>query len=276
MIAKSLLISRSNLSVQLHKGSAMPTVKPSIKDDDLSILDEIKALLSSRPTYGYRRITALLNAKRSQQQLKKINHKRIYRIMFENKLLLCRYNSRPLRVHDGKIITARSNTRWCSDGFYITCDNGQRVQVAFSLDTCDREVMSYIASTRGIDADMVCDLMAQTMYHRFGEVEQLPNNIQWLTDNGPCYVAKKSILFGKSIGLTICTTRPYNPESNGMAEAFVKTFKRDYVWLGDLSDAEAVLRQLPKWFDDYNNHAPHKGLKMMAPRQYLESAALAA
>jgi putative transposase len=55
-----------------------------------------------------------------------------------------------------------------------------------------------------------------------------------------------------------------------MAEAFVKTFKRDYVWLGDLSSAEAVIKQLPKWFDDYNHQAPHKGLKMMSPKQYFQ------
>lgn len=26
---------------------------------------------------------------------------------------------------------------------------------------------------------------------------------------------------------------------------------------------QSVLEQLPKWFEDYNNHDPHKGLKMM-------------
>lgn len=67
----------------------------------------------------------------------------------------------------------------------------------------------------------------------------------------------------------VCTTRPYSPESNGMAEAFVKTFKRDYVWLGDLSCSASVFRQLPLWFDDYNENAPHKGLKMLSPRQFL-------
>ena len=51
-----------------------------------------------------------------------------------------------VRVHDGNIITLQSNMRWCSDGFYIPCDNGERVQVAFSLGTCDREIMSYVAS----------------------------------------------------------------------------------------------------------------------------------
>ena len=42
-----------------------------------------------------------------------------------------------------------------------------------------------------------------------------------------------------------------------LAEAFVKTFKRDYVALGDLSSAAAVAKQLPAWFEDYNQNAPH-------------------
>jgi hypothetical protein len=39
------------------------------------------------------------------------------------------------------IITLKSNLRWCSDSFEIRCWNGERVHVAFSLDTCDREVI---------------------------------------------------------------------------------------------------------------------------------------
>lgn len=102
---------------------------------DATILKEIKDVLVRRPTYGYRRVTTILNANRYACGLGNINHKRIYRVMKENNLLLPKYASRPLRVHDGKIITLHSNNRWCSDGFYIPCDNGERVQVAFSLDT---------------------------------------------------------------------------------------------------------------------------------------------
>jgi putative transposase len=235
------------------------------------LLEDIKAILIERPTYGYRRVTAILNAKRYKQGVFLVNHKRIYRLMKANHLLLSRYASKPLRVHDGKVMTLHSNTRWCSDGFYITCDNGERLQVAFSLDTCDREAMRYVASTRGIDGGMIRDLMTETLLYRFGEVHHVPHTIQWLSDNGPCYIARETVLFGRSIGLEICTTHPYSPESNGMAEAFVKTFKRDYVWLGDLSSAEAVLKQLPKWFDDYNANAPHKALKRMSPRGYIQS-----
>ena len=33
----------------------------------------------------------------------------------------------------------------------------------------------------------------------------------------------------------------------------------------------AVLAQLPAWFADYNEHHPHKGLKMLSPRQFRRS-----
>ena len=74
--------------------------------------------------------------------------------------------------------------------------------------------------------------------------------------------------FGRQLGLEIRTTPTYSPESNGMAEAFVKTIKRDYVCFGDLKDAETVMLQLSGWIEDYNERAPHKALKMLSPREF--------
>ena len=56
--------------------------------------------------------------------------------------------------------------------------------------------------------------------------------------------------------------------SYALAEAFVKTFKRDYVYLADVWDAETVLELIPGWFEDYNEIHPHKGLKMMSPKEF--------
>ena len=64
------------------------------------------------------------------------------------------------------------------------------------------------------------------------------------------------------------TTAIGSPQSNGMAESFVKTIKRDYVAFGDLSDAKTVMEQLPLWFEHYNEIHPHSALKYLSPRMF--------
>jgi transposase InsO family protein len=241
-------------------------------EEDAELLPSIKEIADQRGSYGYRRITTLLNISLQNQGKSRVNHKRVYRIMKENNLLLPAYGKKPTRSHDGKIITLRSNTRWCSDAFSLQCQNGDRVFIAFAMDTCDREILGYIASTVGVDGAAIRDLMVECVEHRFGKIARLTRPIQWLTDNGPCYVSAETVAFARSIGFDVCTTPSYSPESNGMAEAFVKTFKRDYASFDRLENAREVMSKLPTWFNDYNENAPHQGLKMLSPRQFLRAA----
>ena len=81
--------------------------------------------------------------------------------------------------------------------------------------------------------------------YRFGQVNRLPVTIEWLSDNGSCYVAGDTRSFARDIGLEPRTTPLESPQSNGMAEAFVRTIKRDYVRVSPRPDAETVMRQLP-------------------------------
>jgi len=155
----------------------------------------------------------------------------------------------------------------CSDSFEIRCWSGERVHVAFSLDCCDREGLAWVASTAHLDGQNIRDLMAMSVEARFRST-RTAHPVQWLSDNGPPYTAHDTRAFGAASGLLVCTTPAYSPESNGMAEAFVKTFKRDYVYLADLTDAGTVIAQLPTWFADYNENHPHKGLNMLSPRQF--------
>lgn len=264
-------MSRSNLILKL-KGSCKRKISP--RKGDEGLLDHIKEVIQERQAYGYRRVTVFVNAKLKKLGAACVNRKRIYRVMKNNQLLLQKPHLKPTKSHTGKVQTLHSNTRWCSDTFTIQCLNGDQVHVAFSIDTCDREVMRYIASTIGIDAQAIRDLMVETMEYRLGRC-QTTSPIQWLTDNGKCYTARETVAFGRRLGLEIRTTPAYSPESNGMAEAFVKTIKRDYVWFGDLKDAKTVMSQLPKWIEDYNERAPHKALKMRSPRAFIKEQKLA-
>ncbi len=53
-----------------------------------------------------------------------------------------------------------------------------------------------------------------------------------------------------------------------MAEAFVKTIKRDYVRVSPLPDARTVISQLPSWFEHYNTVHPHRSLGYRSPREF--------
>ncbi|MBE0428117.1 MAG: DDE-type integrase/transposase/recombinase [Nitrospirae bacterium] len=81
----------------------------------------------------------------------------------------------------------------------------------------------------GISGDMVRDLMIDAIENRFGSVDNIPGHIEWLSDNGSPYTATDTRKIAQALGLNVCTTPYRSPESNGMAEAFVKTFKRDCV-----------------------------------------------
>lgn len=82
------------------------------------------------------------------------------------------------------------------------------------------------------------------------------------------------MLYAHELGLVPITTPAYSPQSNGLAEAFVKTFKRDYVDGAELRDAESVLAQLGGWIEDYNTRAPHSALEMRSPGDYRAAATL--
>jgi len=226
-VAEALGVSRQHLSAMRNRSASRRRGRPPLPDEEL--VAEIRALIIDLPTYGYRRVHALLRRQAEIDGRKAPNPKRVYRVMKVHGLLLQRHSGRgEERRHDGKVAVDSRNTRWCSEGLEIACDNGEKVRVAFALDCCDREAMGYVATTGGITAEDVRDLMVATVERRFGQVNRLPSSIEWLTDNGSCYTAHDTRGFARAIGFIPRTTPVESPQSNGMAEAFVRTLKRDY------------------------------------------------
>ena len=242
------------------------------KKEDAEVLEEVQQVLKERRSYGYRRVTALVNKRRVQRGFQNLNKKRIYRVMKKNDLLLAKSQVRRKEGYKrtGKIITMRSNIRWCSDCFEVQCFNGEKVYVSFILDCHDRECVSYKAEKRPLVKRDIQEVMLSAVEKRFKK-SQTPREIQFLTDRGSIYRALETVIFGRYMGLRSCFTAPRSPQSNGMAESFVKTMKRDYVYVSDCDTGESVLKQLKRWILDYNNEAPHSGLGMKSPVEYRES-----
>ena len=180
-----------------------------------------------------------------------------------------RTGRRTIRAHEGTVVAPASNRRWGSDGFEIPCWHGEAVRVAFAIDTHDREVMAWVATAgAGIGGEMVRDMVLECVERRFDAV-RAPQPVQWLADNGSAYTAGGTVDFAAALNLVPCFTPVRSPESNGVREAFVKAFKRDYVWVNPRPDAISVLQQLPAWFEGHNAVRPHSGLRMLSPREFI-------
>ena len=94
--------------------------------------------------------------------------------------------------------------------------------------------MSWVATTKGIEAGLVGDLMMQAVEKRFGSNCKPPQTIEWLTDNGSCYTAAETRSFAKQ------------------------------------PDSKTVMAQLKDWFDDYNSYHPHSALGDLPPTLFRE------
>jgi putative transposase len=131
-VANALGISRQHLSSLRHRPLPRRRGRPPLPDDEL--VADIRALITGLPTYGYRRVHALLRRQAEVDGRAAPNPKRVYRVMKAHGLLLQRHSWRgEERRHDGRIAVETRNTRWCSDALEIACDNGEKVRVAFAL-----------------------------------------------------------------------------------------------------------------------------------------------
>jgi putative transposase len=253
--------------------------KARIPEQDAQLLADIREQLSELPSYGYRRACALVNRKRLRVDAPRVNPTRVYRVMRSHGLLLPKAPRRRQfsRPHEGKVAVQRSDQRWCSDGFEIKCDSGQTVTATFAKDCCDREVMAWRAwEGKGLPGEPVREMLIEAVEKRFGHVEANPPDhaLEFLSDSGGAYIAADTRSVARGLGLKPITTPVCSPQSNGMEESFVNTFRRDYVSRMDLADAQTMMAQLSAAFEHFNEVHPHSASKMKSPREFRRQHAL--
>ncbi|MEQ5489814.1 IS3-like element IS2 family transposase [Escherichia coli] len=274
LVSRCLRVSRAQLHVILRRTDDWKDGRRSRHSDDTDVLLRIHHVIGELPTYGYRRVWALLRRQAELDGMPAINAKRVYRIMRQNALLLERKPAVPpsKRAHTGRVAVKESNQRWCSDGFEFCCDNGERLRVTFALDCCDREALHWAVTTGGFNSETVQDVMLGAVERRFGN--DLPSSpVEWLTDNGSCYRANETRQFARMLGLEPKNTAVRSPESNGIAESFVKTIKRDYISIMPKPDGLTAAKNLAEAFEHYNEWHPHSALGYRSPREYLRQRA---
>jgi putative transposase len=127
-----------------HKQSPKPTTHAKPVDGELA--EEIRRLIQQFPTFGYRRIWAMLRRRLS----KRINRKKVYRIMkLQGWLMHQRQKTPRPRVKGKRSVAKRSNERWAMDVTHISCGPDGWAHLVAIVDCHDRQCIGYEFSLRG-------------------------------------------------------------------------------------------------------------------------------
>lgn len=232
----------------------------------LEVEEALGRLLAVTPaSYGYRRLHALL-----KRQGLVCNPKTVLRVLRQRGWLAVgrrRVELRTGRRHVGQVQVATPNRRWASDITGIRAWDGQKGRLAVMIDCADRMVLAWRFAKR-ITADDLAEMLREAVFRRFGEARSRAHGIEFLSDNGPEYTSHRFRPIVRAMGLIPCHTPRRSPQSNGLAEAFFGSFKRDYVYQACLETLAVVRSQVPKWIEHYNQQAPHSALAMRSPAEF--------
>lgn len=233
------------------------------EDGDLqaALLD----LVGQYPTYGYRRLTALL--KRAGWT---VNHKRIQRIMLEMGLQrpVKRRKTRttnsqhdfpryPNRVAD--LEPSRPDEVWVADITYVRLAR-DFVYLAVIMDVFTRCVRGWHLS-RSLDRDLTLTALRRALVDHVPDIHH--------SDQGWQYACGDYTDLLTEYEVQISMAAVGKPEENGYAERLMRTIKEEEVDLSDYDDFHEAYRSIGRFLDEvYTRKRIHSALGYLTPAEF--------
>ena len=90
-----------------------------------------------------------------------------------------------------------------------------------------------------------------------------------LTDNGRNYISDAFRGTAAALGVGLRRTRPYRPQTNGKAEAFVKILQAEWAYRRHYASNAERLAALPVFLGEYNHARPYGGIGGAVPASRL-------
>jgi len=236
-------------------------------------VDEVLAarvhrLIQKHPTYGYRRLWALL---RFGEGLA-VNRKAIYRVLRLKRWLVHQRSVTPRpRVQGRRSRAAKSNERWATDVTHIDCGDDGWAHLAVVIDCHDREVIGYELGLRATAKEAERALEGACIA-RFGTLRPQGQTPLLRSDNGLIFQSRRFRTACRDYRLKQEYITPYTPEQNGIVERFFRSLKEECVWQHNFSDFPQARRAIVRWLDWYNGQRPHQALGYLSPQQYRQQS----
>lgn len=90
-----------------------------------------------------------------------------------------------------------------------------------------------------------------------------------LTDNGGNYRSKAFAEVAAEHSIRLKRTRPYQPQTNGKAEAFDRILQNEWAYSRPFTSNAERLMELPGYLEYYNHERPHGGIGGATPASRL-------
>lgn len=233
---------------------------------DSRVKQAVVEVCTERPSFGYRRVTAMVRRKLDVA----VNTKQVRRIMRKEGLLL-KSGARPPRTRipkkPGRVITEKPDTAWQMDAKYVFCGAADRWVLAHNIvDTCTSEWVGLLFDKRYRKQECI-QVLQQAALERWPDTGRAPGTKLRL-DNHGSQTCDDFVQAAQLLGFQVEHIHNHVPEENGMVESFHASLDRDYLDLTEFhSKAEAAIF-LEKARHDYNHIKPKERLGWRSPRQY--------
>jgi transposase InsO family protein len=241
---------------------------PPIKED-MEVRAAIQQIvLEHRRRYGYRRVAAELRRRGFR-----INHKRVARLMREDNLLAIQPRAFVVTTNSkheldiyvnlaSRMKLSAIDQLWVADITYIRLQT-EFVYLAVVLDAFSRKVVGW-ALERTLATRLAKAALEQAIAER-----QPPSGLVHHSDRGLQYASDEYLKVLHQHQMIPSMSRPANPYDNASCESFIKTLKREEIYVNQYWDLEHLRAHIAEFIDQYYNRCRlHSALGYKAPEEF--------
>jgi len=227
------------------------------KTDDHEIVQELRQLAESQPSWGCRKMTDYLRSHGYRW-----NHKRIRRVYRDLALNLHRKPKKRLAARTALAlgVPVQSDLTWSLDFMSDSLSNGRAIRTLNIMDDYNREAL-WIEVDTSLPAERVVRVLENLLLWRAA-----PQQIRM--DNGPELISQRLENWAKQKQIELIHIQPGKPAQNAYIERFNRTFREDVLDAYLFDDLDEVRTITESWLEEYNTIRPHEALQGLSPRQY--------
>jgi putative transposase len=236
-----------------------------VADDEAALRTAVEELSLARPTYGYRRVTAML-----RRGGRSVNAKRVRRVM-RDLGLAAEPVKRRVRTTDSDhpfprypnlvadLAVVRPDQVWVADITYVRV-RVEFVYLAAVMDVFTRCVRGWEVS-RSLDQGLTLAALRRALRRGRPEVHHSDQGVQYAATN---YIDELT-----HVNSSISMAAAGEPRENGYAERLMRTIKEEEVALTEYRDYADARRQLGRFLDGvYNRKRIHSALGYLTPVEF--------